>query len=208
MKASISKPAAPGSAAPKVIDRLPAMRLADTVTLWRNALRILHDAAKRPQHAQASLVLAAIRQEWTKRRGRAPVPGDYFDWPGTDARPGYTELDTEQWLKHGVLQFVGYKVGNTDGEPQGVRERILSELFSGPIPPAFPPAYLDEWGKPGSSARLKKMADTIAALARNAKRRRDARMMFAIRDWERDLEYLYLEYYVGHFQFDWPLTAI
>jgi hypothetical protein len=197
-----------GTAVPKVIDRLPMMRLADTVTLWRNALRILHDAAKQSQHAQASLVLDAIRREWTARRGRPLVPGDYFHWPGTDARSGYRELDTEQWLKHGVLQFVGYKVGNLEGEPQGVRERILSELFSGPIPPAFPPAYLNEWGKPGSSARLRKMADTIAALTRNAKRRRDARMMMAIRDWERDLEYLYLELYVGHFQFDWPLTTI
>lgn len=192
----------------KIIGRLSTMRLVDTVTLWRNALRILGDEAKRPQHVQGQLVLDAIRTEWSRRRGLAPLAGDTFAWPSTEARPGHSDLDTEDWVKYGVFKFVGYKVGNVDGEPQGVREQILSELFAGPIPPAFPDAYLDEWVTPGSAGRLKKMADTIASLTRNAKRRRDARMLIAVRDWERDLEFLYLEYYVGRFKFDWPINSI
>ena len=58
-----------------------------------------------------------------------------------------------------------------------------------------------------AAARLKKMAETIAALARNAKRRNNASLDQAIRDWEHDLSFLYHTYYVGHFGFGWPSTS-
>jgi hypothetical protein len=75
---------------------------------------------------------------------------------------------------------------------------MLDQIFQSQIPPVFPSVYLNEWGQPRSVKRLKKMAETIAALTRNAKRRRDSRMKTAIRDCENDLNYLYHEYYVGH----------
>jgi hypothetical protein len=52
------------------------------------------------------------------------------------------------------------------------------------------------------------MAETIAALTRNARRRRDQKMNAAIRDWEMDLDFLYWEYYVEKFKFDWPNSKI
>ena len=192
----------------KVLDQIPKMKIRETLSLWHNALRILADKSKRPQHALAQEVVDAIGREWELRRRTPLKSDDFFKWPSTEARAGDGSLDTDDWLKEGVLQFMGYRVGNTDGEPQGIRERILAEIFSGPIPPVFPRAYLDEWGRSWSVLRLKKMAETIAALTRNAKRRRDLRMQAAVRDWEKDLRFLYEEYYVGKFQFGWPATAV
>jgi hypothetical protein len=189
----------------RIIMLLPTKKLTETVTIWRNALRQLADPAKRSQHPTAAAVLDAIRQDWTRRREQEGAAGDLFRWPSTEARAGYTELDTDEWLEEGLLKFVGYKVG-TDGEVEGVRQRLLEEIFKGPIPPAFPPAYLKEWGEARSSVRLEKLARTIAALTRNAKRRRDSKLSIAIRDWERDLEFLYLNFYVDYFHFEWPDT--
>jgi len=63
---------------------------------------------------------------------------------------------------------------------------------------------LDEWGDPGSPARLKKMADSIASFARSKKRHDEVRFAQAIRDWESDLGHLHRTYYVGRFGFGWP----
>jgi len=192
----------------KIIEQIPKMKMRDTVNLWRNAIRILGDDAKKKQHATADAVLNAIKREWIRRRRDPISPEDIFDWPSTEAAPGSGYLYTEDWIKEGVLQYMGYRVGNTDGEPPRIREKILSEIFKGPIPPAFPPNYLEEWGEPTTVVRLRKLAETIAALTRNAKRRRDARMRAAVRDWEADLEFLYHEYYVGKFYFAWPESSI
>ena len=51
------------------------------------------------------------------------------------------------------------------------------------------------------------MAESIAAFARNAKRRRQINLNDAIGEWEADLEFLYEEYYVGHFHFAWPAST-
>jgi hypothetical protein len=52
------------------------------------------------------------------------------------------------------------------------------------------------------------MAETIASFVRNAKRRRDAHMGSAIKDWEADLEFLYFGYYVDRFHFAWPSGSV
>lgn len=190
----------------KIIERIPKMRMRETVELWRNAIRALEDKRRKELHPAAQRVLGALDQEW-KRRYTHPHPQDRFEWPSTHANPGSGAFSTEGWIDEGVLQYLGYKVG-VGGEPKGYRARILAQIFVGQLPPVFPPPYLNEWGPPSSVARLRKMAETIAALTRNAKRRRDSRMHRAIQDWENDLEFLYYEYYVGKFRFDWPSTSI
>ena len=191
-----------------IIKRIPEMKMVETVNLWRNALRNLQDASKQARHAAAKAVLDAIRTEW-ERREHLPIPEhERFDWPSTEATRGSGQLLTEDWVREGVLKYMGYKVGNVDGEPPGMRERILAEVFDGPIPPVFEKPYLAEWSRPGTAARLQKMAETIAALTRNAKRRRDSKMLAAVKDWEADLQFLYDKYYIGHFRFDWPVTKV
>jgi hypothetical protein len=192
----------------KILAQIPKLKMRDTVNLWRNAIRILGDRRRKNQHSSARAVLEAIGKEWERRRYAPINPEDEFDWPSTEASPGSRSLDTDDWVEEGVLKYMGYTVGDTDGEPQGTRELILAEIFEGPIPPAFPTQYLDEWGEPSSVLRLKKIAETIAALTRNAKRRRGSKMHRAIRDWETDLDFLYHEYHVGKFHFAWPVSSI
>lgn len=106
-----------------------------------------------------------------------------------------------------MLRFLGYHVGHQGVEPEA-RKQLLSRVFRGDLPPFHSPRYMAEWGKPQSALRLRKIAESIAAFARNNKRRHDPSLDQAIADWEADLEFLYDEFYAGYFHFDfhWPST--
>lgn len=192
----------------RIIQNIPKMKLRDILQLWINAITILADDRKSKKHVDAQRVVDAIRKEWVRRQ-RLPIdPSEYFKWPSTEAIGGDGSIDARGWLPEGVLKCLGYKVGTHEGLSRNLRQRILDEIFDGPIPPMFPFEYLYEWGAPGTAQRLRKMAETIAALTRNAKRRRSAEMATAIDHWEQDLEYLYYEYYVEKFHFAWPSTEL
>ncbi|OYU51940.1 MAG: hypothetical protein CFE27_08710 [Alphaproteobacteria bacterium PA1] len=149
------------------------MEMRKMIQMWRNSLAVIADFKKLKQHAFARQIVAAINDEWN-RRSRTPIrPDQAFAWPSTYAPKGYGGLSTDDWMQEGLLNFMGYKVGNTEGESQRVRELILAEIFNGSLPPVFPKQYLQEWGLPSSSVRLQKLAEAIAAFTRNAKRRRD-----------------------------------
>lgn len=124
-----------------------------------------------------------------------------FAWPSTNAPPGSAELPVN-WRKVGLLKHLGYSVGRS-GLPRKNRQRILRAAFLGPLPTEMPPDYTAEWGKPRSAVRLKKIACSIAAFCRNA-RRRDRPPDQAIDDWEQDLRWLKRTYYEGRFSFRWP----
>jgi hypothetical protein len=57
-----------------------------------------------------------------------------------------------------------------------------------------------------TARRLHKLANTLAALTRNAKRRDTVSLSKAVDDWERDLAFLHDRYYVNFFRFGWPET--
>ena len=76
--------------------------------------------------------------------------------PSTEAPGGRGTLDTRGWLQEGLLAFMDYRVGSTNGAPTRTRRALLAAIFTGHLPPVFPPDYLDEWGQPGSAVRLKK----------------------------------------------------
>ena len=52
------------------------------------------------------------------------------------------------------------------------------------------------------------MANTLAALTRNAKRRDTMSYAKAIDDWESDLALLRDKYYLDFFHFGWPATRV
>jgi hypothetical protein len=85
------------------------------------------------------------------------------------------------------------------------RHAILRRVFCMHLPPIESPSYMAEWSKPESAGRLKKMANSIASFARQAKRQSSRHMGEAIESWERDLKMLHDEYYVGKFGFGWPM---
>jgi hypothetical protein len=105
-----------------------------------------------------------------------------------------------------MLSLLGYHVGEIQPTPRDTRLRILEYAFE--CYPLGDVAYYSEWGKPSTPQRLKKLANTLAALTRNAKRRDRMSWEAAIDDWEHDLWFLYQNYYVDLFHFGWPSTDL
>ncbi|VVN47356.1 hypothetical protein [Pseudomonas fluorescens] len=118
----------------------------------------------------------------------------FLKWPTTDAPASLSELVDVGWIKAGLLSHFGYHVGMS-GQPPAARIKILDKLFNETLAVHyFDEGYLGEWAKPCSLERLLKMAKTIAALCRNAKRS-SGNFTQAISDWEEDLEYLRRTHY-------------
>ena len=137
---------------------------------------------------------------------------DYFVWPETDIK-GLAKLNGKFSSDEGLLSYSGYHVGKK-GAMRSIRREILGgiikrESFSNDIASEI----VEKWGEAESSTRLRKMAETIAMLARNFKGREDySSYAEAINQWEEDLDWLKTTYYQGKFdgastrRFDWPET--
>lgn len=173
--------------------------------LWRMAIRATMSEFEE-QASCARLVINVIDEEWLNIKRQQEIDQDYFVWPSTDIRIGDGTLWSNKWLETGVLSFLGYHVGKTQGLDDALRALILERIFNGVMLQVFPAGYLNKWGDPGSAKRLKSVAYTITAFVRNAKRKRSMSLDEAIRDWENDLEYLKRNFYINKFRFDWPTT--
>ncbi len=165
---------------------------------WMDAILIIADGEQANSYDDARLLIDAVNREWRRRQEDEA----FFEWPTTDAQPGLGPFSIDPPEK-GMLSCLGYKVGK-NGKTRGVRRHILLEVFGGELPPVNSRSYVEEWCRPNSAGRLQKLAEAIAAFARNAKRRNDNSMRHAIRHWEYDLNFLYQELYVNRFQFAWP----
>jgi hypothetical protein len=128
-----------------------------------------------------------------------------FRWPSTavigDSASALriAHFDYDQ----GLLKFMGYAVGQK-GAYRNRRQQVLDYVFNEKVPKVQSNEYMAEWGEPKSINRLKKLADSLATFARNARRRRSSDMDHAIAEWEEDLKYLKDTFYTGRFRFDWP----
>jgi len=138
--------------------------------------------------------------------GGSSLAGWGFPWPDTIVSFGGPGADLELDLPEtGWLGHLGYSVC-AGGCGKRERHRTLDRAFTEPLPSrGFKPKYVEEWGRPGSAKRLEKLARTLAALCRNAKRR-EANMEDPIDLWETDLAWLKQEYYEGRKRFPWPRT--
>lgn len=191
--------------AARIVASLPDMPLDKMYVLWENASKNLSHS-KQVLRLAAPLLLDAINKERERRGPETTSPllnGGFFRWPSTTAEKGNGQLVFEADA-FGVLALAGYRVGVTRGEPEATRWRTLTRLFQDEITHAPPGG---EWGSRGSAQRLKKLAYTIAALTRNAKRR-GLPMERAVAEWETDLEHLHGRFYVGRFDFPWPNTTV
>ena len=129
-----------------------------------------------------------------------------FRWPTTNAPAGDRAFpDSVFKVRHGILSALGYHVG-ASGLGEAQRRALLDRAYSASLPSFRDSSYASEWGTLRSGARLRKMANTIAALTRNAKRRRTQKMRVAVEQWESDLRYLKRRYYDGMYEFRWPRT--
>ena len=129
-------------------------------------------------------------------------------WPSTEVFPGTGQLSNPDWPKTGLLKHMGYEVGE-NGKDVFTRRGILQIVFDSiGLPQVMSFEYMQEWGQGRSSVRLQKMANVIASMVRNFKRRENPRpYRKAINDWESDLEWLKSRFYSGRFSFRWPGTT-
>jgi hypothetical protein len=191
-----------------IIARLPSMHFDELMRIWQNAIRSLANSEKVAWHSAASAMCDAIGKEWG-RRAKSPLDAaGLFSWPSTEAHGGDGRLDLGNVIEQGLLSYMEYRVGRTNGLNPSVRKTLLAEIFARPLPPVFPADYLLQWGSQKTAQRLQKIAESLAAFVRNAKRKRDDRLDDAIADWEHDLRFLYEQFYVRHFQFAWPTTKV
>lgn len=191
-----------------ILPKLADMRLDQLRAVWENAVGILANPKRANLHNAATIILDEIERQWHARSKKPITSEEFFKWPSTEATPGATKIILDHLLQGGLLSYLGYRVGNTQGVSSYVRHQILCQIFERHLPPVFPTHYLVEWSSARSSGRLRKMAETLAAFVRNAKRRDEDTLFDAIRPWEADLRFLYERYYVGHFHFAWPQTTI
>jgi hypothetical protein len=105
-----------------------------------------------------------------------------------------------------MLDFLNYHVGETRETSSNIRRCILEYAFECHLPPLGNPNYHSEWGELNTSQRLQKLANTLAACTRNAKRQSTTSYSAAIDSWEADLVFLYDRYYVSLFNFGWPAS--
>lgn len=134
------------------------------------------------------------------------LQGTQFPWSTTTANTGTQSLSSDAFpYEEGLLRQYGYRVGMS-GLLESERWEILDTVFLHPLLQMANAAYLSEWGEPKSAKRLQKLADSIAAFTRNAKRRNRGSFSKAIQDWEADLAYLKRTYYNNRFSFQYPHT--
>lgn len=133
-----------------------------------------------------------------------------FTWPTTNVVPKANSRDLPNRVfrhERGVLRLYGYRVGQ-NGLSKNKRREILDKVFLRPLSSIDNSLQAHEWGQPDSATRLKKLANSLAAFTRNARRRRIQNFDQAIQDWEDDLTYLKRKYYDNRFNFQWPRTNI
>jgi hypothetical protein len=149
-----------------------------------------------------------LRDEISSNWYRLAEQNEWFAWPSTTVPRGpiVKTLSGSDWRPQGMLSLLGYHVGETLSLHPSIRESILEYAFEHHLPPVGDVSYFDEWDEPRSAGRLHKLANTLASLTRNAKRRDPLALSRAIGEWEQDLIFLYERYYICLFHFGWPTT--
>ena len=128
-----------------------------------------------------------------------------WTWPTTTAASGDGFMDADEWPRAGMLSFLGYHVG-VNGLRADDRRKILDSAYAGRLPNVNDAQYMQGWGAPASSARLRKIAESIAAFCRNHRRKDPSAL--SVTEWESDLDYLHARHYVGRYDFVWPDTTL
>lgn len=148
--------------------------------------------------------LAAIRGHWDEQRRLCRENPDYFTWPSTAAWLGDGGFSVFGLDAEGALKLLGYQVNREADLSDYERRSKLDVVFQAVIPPFTHWSRVLEWGEPETAARLKKMANCLAAFARNGSRRSADWMTEPVEKWKEDLAYLRVRYYQNVFNFDWP----
>jgi hypothetical protein len=149
----------------------------------------------------AMLPRIAIASEQNKRVSTRAAPAkdpspSRAEWPAEAEQPAAVALNSEAFFHAtGMLKFMGYSVGRKAALSARRRRAILQYVFTGRLPPVNDALYMQEWARPRSNRRLRKIANSLATFARNARKKKSSSWNRAIANWEADLAYLKRRYY-------------
>lgn len=136
-----------------------------------------------------------------------------WEWPDVDVSlTSGTGSEIAGLPPAGVLSLAGYRVGKSGLHDGKDRLRILRAVLLLDFPRALcdslPEDYLEEWGQPQTSKRLKKMADSLAQWIINGRKKQQNGQDYsaAIMHWRMDLHYLKRRFYepLREAGFTWP----
>lgn len=170
---------------------LSRFTLQELAARWRNCVERLQDPSQFATHDMALKHIEEIEALWFR------WPTTHPPSPGGGAPPFFP-------YEEGILSFLGYRVGNTNGIAEHMRRAILSRAVEGILPPLNDWEYMEGWGKPKTINRLRKLVYTIHSFRQNALNNRTVDMSFAIAHWGSDLNYARQEYYNRYGPFEWP----
>jgi len=139
-----------------IIRRIPKLDLKRLFSLWLQNVQRLGDPTQSFKHAAAKRIVEAIEKEWDRRLPHIRLNPEHFTWPSTDASKGLGSFDIGDVPDVGMLAYLEYRVGRTQGQPVGVRRVILDRVVEGTLPLYGGLEYYESWGKAGSADRLQK----------------------------------------------------
>jgi hypothetical protein len=180
----------------EIITKLPRTSLQAVAISWRNAVGVLIDPDRQPDHQAATTMIEAIHEEWDRRRDQPPRAGDLVkDWKEDEAgrRP------------ESPLSAHGYKVGRRSNMPRKLRQEILRRCVDEPLMPVFIPTYLADWGRPRTVRRLQKVLALIDAQIRPNTTQADKQD--AVAEWRADIGYL-KDLYADKVDIRWPPSDV
>lgn len=130
-----------------------------------------------------------------------------MEWPSIDCDqfPDEGSVCRELKVDETPLHMDGYYAGKTCGLTDAERRDVLSlfyEVTDVLAMTGFKKEYKAEWGKPGTTRRLWRMAHHLAWLVNT--RKGIMGQQFAVADWSRDLEWLKKKYLLPRMRFRWP----
>ena len=152
----------------------------ELANLFKNAFEII--TKNKPLKNEAEKKIIDIKKEWNKRKI------EYLD--------GKRKI---QFPEKGLLSTLGYQAGNMNFEE---RKNLLKFVIeSEELPFVQSPAYMASWGDPKSEKRLIKLSYLLRNLInkKNIYTREET-----INNWKEDFEYIYQNYYLNNFTFNWP----
>ena len=136
--------------------------------LWRNCMESVRES--KPTAGRARELLLQINEIWKARLDAS--------------KSGLYKADSPEI---GVLKAVGYQVG-ASGLRAEMRRRLLDQVMTEVLPFVGSPAYMHEWGLPGSRERYRKLHRVLTIFRSGAQH--DPRMEIAEQHWAEDLDYI------------------
>jgi hypothetical protein len=161
----------------------------------------------KPYFISRSMAVLNERREFSQLDYLVKNLEGYFVWPTTEINPkwyGYSCHQSFDRVEKTPMLLIGYNVNQQEYLTEKQRQKLLTYCFKSSILPwSGNEEYMMNWGPASSPIRLKRMANHMARMGRDMRRKKYEK---ALGKYDLDLSFLKREYYNSMFKFEWPTT--